>query len=127
MDSYVNQVFLNSQLQLALMTMLTSFKSIPYNETGKAIHRAALKDPIDQMLKFGGIQHGIALSEQQKKQVNVEAGFDAAAQIQAEGWCVLIDNTPAQTRGLRKSMPLKFWYADGGSVQKVELPSINVQ
>ncbi|WP_047680933.1 MULTISPECIES: DUF3383 domain-containing protein [Xenorhabdus] len=127
LDSYVNQVFLNSQLQLALMTMLTSFKSIPYNETGKAIHRAALKDPIDQMLRFGGIQRGVVLSEQQKKQINVEAGFDAAAQIQAEGWCVSIDNTPAQTRGLRKSMPLKFWYADGGSVQKVELPSINVQ
>ncbi|WP_338805111.1 DUF3383 domain-containing protein [Xenorhabdus griffiniae] len=127
LDSYVNQVFLNSQLQLALMTMLTSFKSIPYNETGKAIHRAALKDPIDQMLRFGGIQRGVVLSEQQKKQINVEAGFDAAAQIQAEGWCVVIDDTPAQTRGLRKSMPLKFWYADGGSVQRVELPSINVQ
>ncbi|KLU14521.1 MULTISPECIES: DUF3383 domain-containing protein [Xenorhabdus] len=127
LDSYVNQVFLNSQLQLALMTMLTSFKSIPYNETGKAIHRAALKDPIDQMLNFGGIQRGVVLSEQQKKQINVEAGFDAAAQIQTEGWCVMINDTPAQTRGLRKSMPLKFWYADGGSVQKVELPSINVQ
>ncbi|KMJ45446.1 hypothetical protein AB204_08985 [Xenorhabdus khoisanae] len=127
LDSYVNQVFLNSQLQLALMTMLTSFKSIPYNETGKAIHRAALKDPIDQMLRFGGIQRGVVLSEQQKKQINVEAGFDAAAQIQTEGWCVMINDTPAQTRGLRKSMPLKFWYADGGSVQKVELPSINVQ
>ncbi|MDC9591148.1 DUF3383 domain-containing protein [Xenorhabdus sp. XENO-10] len=127
MDSYIIQVFLNSQLQLALMTMLTSFKSISYNETGKAIHRAAIKDPIDQMLNFGGIQRGIILSEQQKKQINVEAGFDAAAQIQTEGWCVLIGDTPAQTRGLRKSMPLKFWYADGGSVQKVELPSINVQ
>ncbi|WP_387690779.1 DUF3383 domain-containing protein [Photorhabdus sp. RM71S] len=127
MDSYVNQVFLNSQLQLALMTMLTSFKSIPYNAQGKAIHRAAIKDPIDQMLNFGAIQRGVVLSEQQKKQINVEAGFDAAAQIQTEGWCVLIDDTPAQTRGLRKSMPLKFWYADGGSVQKVTLPSINVQ
>ncbi|MBC8949373.1 DUF3383 domain-containing protein [Xenorhabdus sp. TS4] len=127
LDSYVNQVYLNSQLQLALMTMLTSFKSIPYNETGRAIHRAAIKDPIDQMLNFGAIQRGITLSEQQKKQINVEAGFDAAAQIQTEGWCLRIGETPAQTRGLRKSMPLKLWYADGGSVQQITLPSINVQ
>ncbi|REF28685.1 uncharacterized protein DUF3383 [Xenorhabdus cabanillasii] len=127
LDSYVNQVYLNSQLQLALMTMLTSFKSIAYNEVGRATHRAAIQDPINQMRNFGGIQRGIALSEQQKKQINTEAGFDAAAQINAEGWCVRIGETPAQTRGLRKSMPLKLWYADGGSVQQVELPSINVQ
>ncbi|KER03401.1 MULTISPECIES: DUF3383 domain-containing protein [Photorhabdus] len=127
LDSYVNQVYLNSQLQLALMTMLTNFKSIPYNEQGRAIHRAAIKDPIDQMLNFGAIQRGIVLSEQQKKQINVEAGFDAAAQIQTEGWCLRIGETPAQTRGMRKSMPLKLWYADGGSVQQVTLPSINIQ
>ncbi|WP_258086951.1 DUF3383 domain-containing protein [Xenorhabdus bovienii] len=127
MDSYINQVYLNSQLQLALMTMLTSFKSLPYNEVGKAIQRAAIQDPINQMLNFGAIQRGITLSEQQKEQINIEAGFDAAAQINAEGWCLRIGETSAQTRGLRESMPLKLWYADGGSVQKVELPSINVQ
>ncbi|MDE1484292.1 DUF3383 domain-containing protein [Xenorhabdus bovienii] len=127
MDSYINQVYLNSQLQLALMTMLTSFKSLPYNEAGKAIHRAAIQDPISQMLNFGAIQRGITLSEQQKEQINIEAGFDAAAQINAEGWCLRIGETPAQTRGLRESMPLKLWYADGGSVQQITLPSINVQ
>jgi hypothetical protein len=127
LDSYVNQIFLNSQLQLALLTMLTSFKNIPYTDNGMAIHRAAIKDPIDQMLNFGAIQRGVELSEQQKKQINTEAGFDAASQIKTEGWCLRIGKTPAQTRGLRRSIPLKLWYADGGSVQKVELPSINVQ
>ncbi|CDH26405.1 DUF3383 domain-containing protein [Xenorhabdus bovienii] len=127
MDSYINQVYLNSQLQLALMTMLTSFKSLPYNEVGKAIQRAAIQDPINQMLNFGAIQRGITLSEQQKEQINIEAGFDAAAQINAEGWCLRIGETSAQTRGLRESMPLKLWYADGGSVQQITLPSINVQ
>lgn len=126
-DSYVNQVFFNNQLQLALMTMLKSFKSVPYNETGKAIHRSAVADPVFQMLNFGGIQTGVALSEQQKKQINIEAGFDAASQINTAGWCMKIEDTPAQTRGLRKSMPLKLWYADGGSAQQVNLPSINVQ
>lgn len=127
MDSYVIQVFFNSQLQLALMTMLKNFNSIPYNDSGRAIHRAAVSDPVFQMLNFGGIQPGVDLSEQQKKQINIEAGFDAAAQLNTAGWCLKIEKTPAQTRGLRKSMPLKLWYADGGSVQQVNLPSINVQ
>lgn len=127
MDSYANQVFFNSQLQLALMTMLTSFKSVPYNETGRAIHRSAIQDPINQMLNYGAIQSGVELSEQQKKQINLEAGFDAASQLKSEGWCLRIGETPTQTRGLRKSMPLKLWYVDGGSVQQVTLPSINVQ
>lgn len=127
MDSYVIQVFFNSQLQLALMTMLTTFKSIPYNDAGRAMHRAAIQDPVNQMLNFGGIQAGIELSEQQKTQINSEAGFDAATQLNVTGWCLKIEKTSAQTRGLRKSMPLKLWYADGGSVQSVNLPSINVQ
>ncbi|WP_446469237.1 DUF3383 family protein [Xenorhabdus stockiae] len=79
------------------------------------------------MLNFGAIQRGIALSEQQKKQINNEAGFDAATQIKTEGWCLRIGEATAQTRGLRRSLPLKLWYADGGSVQQVTLPSINVQ
>lgn len=127
MDSYVNQVFFNSQLQIALMTMLVSNKSVPYNDAGRAMHRAAVTDPANQMLNFGGIQPGVELSEQQKKQINYEAGFDAVSQLKTAGWCIRVGETPAQTRGLRKSMPLKLWYADGGSVQKVNLPSINVQ
>lgn len=79
------------------------------------------------MLNFGGIQPGVELSEQQKKQINYEAGFDAVSQLKTAGWCIRVGETPAQTRGLRKSMPLKLWYADGGSVQQVNLPSINVQ
>lgn len=126
-DSFINQIYFNNQLQLALMTMLTNFKLIPYNDTGRAIHRAAVQDPIDQMVNYGGIQKGVNLSNQQKTQINTEAGFDAASQLQTKGWCLLIGETTAQTRGNRGSMPLKLWYTDGGSVQQVSLPSINVQ
>lgn len=126
-DSYINQLYFNNQFQLALMTMLTSYKSIPYNDTGKAIHRAACQDVINQMANFGALQPGVELSELQKTKINLEAGFDAASQLNTQGWALLVGNTSAQTRGNRGSMPLKFWYADGGSVQSVNLPSVNVQ
>ena len=41
-DSYVNQIRLNSQLQLALITLLKNSKSIPYNASGVALQRCCL-------------------------------------------------------------------------------------
>ena len=126
-DTYLNQVYFNAQLQLAFMNMLISYKAIPYNADGIAIHRAAAEDPIKEMLNFGGIQSGVNLSEAQKSQINYEAGFDAARQIESTGYCLLIQQATAQVRGQRGSLPLKLWYTDGGSIHRVNLASINVQ
>lgn len=126
-DAYINQIRINSQLQLALMTMLTTVKSVPYNATGVALQRAACNDPINEALNFGSIQTGVTLSELQKATINNEAGFDVAAQIEAAGYYLYIGTATAQTRGQRNSMPMKFWYTDGGSVHGIDLPSINIQ
>lgn len=126
-DSYVNQIRLNSQLQLALITLLTSAKSVPYNAIGIALQRAACQDAIDEALNFGSIQVGVDLSEQQAAIINNEAGVDAAAQIEAKGYYLMITAASAQTRGNRQSMPMKLWYADGGSVHAINMASINVQ
>lgn len=126
-DSYVNQIRINSQLQLALITLLTSTKSIPYNANGIALQRAACTDPVNEALNFGSIQVGVNLSEQQKSIINNEAGFDAATQVEAKGYCLFIGQATAQTRGNRQSMPMKLWYSDGGSVHAINLASINVQ
>ncbi len=126
-DAYVNQIRLNSQLQLALMTLLTSAKAVPYNQVGIALQRAACQDPINEALNFGSIQPGVPLSEQQKAIINNEARVDAAAKIESTGYFLMIQNATAQTRGNRQSMPMKLWYTDGGSVHNINLGSINVQ
>lgn len=126
LDNYVNQIRLNSQLQLALMTMLTSAKSVPYNHVGRALQRAACQDAIDEALNFGSIRAGVDLSEQQRAIINNEAGVDAATQIEARGYYLYIGKVSAQTRGNRESMPIKLWYTDGGSVHAVNMGSINI-
>ena len=129
-DNYVNQIYLNSQLQLALMTMLISYGSIPYNDTGKAYHRAAALDPINEMINFGGIRPLIdqdSLSEQQKSIINSQAGRDIVPELLNNGYVIVIGNADAQTRGNRGSMPFSLFYTDGGSVQSINLASINVQ
>lgn len=130
LDNYVNQIYLNAQFQLAMMTMLTRYGFIPYNEAGKAIHRAAALDPINEMLNFGGIVPLVdpaALSEQQKSILRTQAGYDIVPTLLSTGWAIDIKTADAQTRGLRGAMPFTFWYTDGGSVQQVNMASINVQ
>lgn len=129
-DNYVNQVYLNSQLQLAVMTMLQSYGSIPYTEVGKSYHRSAVMDPIKEMINFGGIQPLIdpsALSEQQKSIINSQAGRDIIPDLLNKGYVIDIKTADAQTRGNRGSMPFTIFYSDGGSVQSVNLSSVNVQ
>lgn len=100
---------------------------MPYNADGIALQRAACNDPINEALNFGSIQTGVTLSEQQRALINREAGFDAASMVESRGYCLYIAQATAQTRGNRQSMPMKLWYTDGGSVQTINLASINVQ
>ena len=126
-DAYLNQIYFNSQLQLAQITGLIANKSIPYNDVGKSKVRASAQDPINEMLNFGGIQTGVILSEQQKSIINNEAGVDAATIIFNQGYYLMIRDATAQVRAARGSFPIKLWYTDGGSVHSINIASINVQ
>ena len=126
-DAYVNQIYLNSQLQLALMSLLSSTKSIPYNTQGYGLARAACLDPINQAVNFGSIQPGIALSAAQVAQINAAAGVAIAATVQNTGWYLQVLPASAQVRAARGSPPMTLFYADGGAIQKINLASIDVQ
>lgn len=127
-DSYINQIRINSQLQLSLMNLLVSAKSIPYNADGIALQRAACQDAINEALNFGSIQLGVSeLSETQKSIINQTTDFDAVAQIVTKGYYLHVANADAQARTNRQSMPMKFWYTDGQSVLNIDLASINIQ
>lgn len=126
-DPYVNQIAMNSDFQLALLTLETQVPSIPYNANGRNLIRSALQDPIDKYLNFGAIQAGIPLSNSQAQQVNTAAGVKIDGVLSTVGYYLQILQATAQVRGLRGSPPMKFWYTDGGSVQSLLLASIDVQ
>lgn len=126
-DSYVNQIWLNNSFQLALVTLLTQMKSIPYNDAGYALIRAACMDPINQALKFGAIRAGVPLSALQTAEVNTAAGVRIDGALASQGWYLQILPAIAQVRGNRQSPPCTFWYMDGGSVQIINLASVEIQ
>jgi len=126
LDSYVNQIWMNNQFQVDLMTLLINIGNIPYNEAGKAMIEASLSDTISQALNFGAIRSGITLSASQITAVNNAAGFKISDTLQTRGWFVLVqDSTPA-TRQARSTPPFYFWYTDGQSCQKLTLNSIEL-
>ena len=126
LDTFVDQVYLNSQFQLALMTLLTQVKSIPYNESGYSLIRAAMIDPITSALNFGAIRSGISMSASQKAQVNQAAGLDVSTTIEQQGYYLQILDPGAQVRGNRGTPVINFWYTDGGAVQKITVASIDI-
>lgn len=127
-DSYVNQIKLNSDLQLAFMDLLTSVKSVPYNQRGYNLLRAAAADPINAGLNFGSIQPGVELSASQIAQIDSAAGQSGVGRTVSQiGYYLQVTPAVASIRVDRGSPPMTLWYADGGSIQKVVLASINVQ
>ncbi len=126
-DSYVNQIWLNNGFQLALMELLTTVGSIPYNINGYALIETAIQDQIDQALSFGAIRAGVTLSSLQVSQINALVGLDVADVITQRGWYLSIQDATPQVRAARGSPPCTFFYADGQSVQKITLSSVEVQ
>ena len=126
-DDYIDQVWLNNALQLALMSLLTTVKSVPYNNAGYALLRAACMDPINAAVNAGVIQAGVPLSAAQAQEVNTAAGVRIDGVLSTQGWYLQILPASAIVRGNRQSPPMTLWYTDGGSVQQVTLASIDVQ
>lgn len=126
-DAFVNQIWLNNGLQLALMTLLTQLKSVPYNAVGYGLIKAACMDPINAALNFGAFRAGVPLSAQQTAQVNNAAGLAIDGTLTAQGYYLQVLPATAIVRAARASPPITLFYLDGGSVQRINLASVAVQ
>lgn len=126
LDTYINQIYLNAQLQLAIFTGLQQVNAAPYNSRGETFIRAWCADPINEALNNGSIQIGVPLSEQQKATIASQAGLDISTQLETQGYYLQILPATAQVRQQRQSPPVKLWYMDGGSIQAINLASIAV-
>lgn len=126
-DTFYNQIWLNANLQLAMVNILTSVPSIPYNRTGYGLIYAACLDPINAAINFGAIRTGVTLSESQKAQMQFALGVDVTSAMSANGFYLQIQDAAPATRALRQSPPCTLYYTDGGSIQQLLLASIEVQ
>lgn len=127
LDSFVNQVWLNAQLQLDILTLMTVEKSIPYNPEGYGKVEASILPTLQQALDFGAIRTEVPLSASQAAQVNAAAGVAIDQILFTQGWYLQILPATADVREARTSPPCKLWYMDGGSINGIVLNSLLVQ
>lgn len=126
-DSYVNQIWLNNQFQLAMMSGLTQVNSIPYNVEGRTLIESFLLDPITKFQNFGGQRAGVTLSNAQAAEVNAAAGVAIDSVLSSRGWYLQVLDATPQVRQARGTPPINYWYMDGQSVQVLQMASILVQ
>lgn len=126
-DSYVNQIRLNTQLQLSIMVGLQNTPAIPYNRDGYTLSEAFMMDPINEGVNYGSVVAGVDLSASQITLVNRAAGLEIAPILKQRGWYSQVSPASAQVRRARTSPPCTLWYCDGGSIQQITLASISVQ
>jgi hypothetical protein len=127
LDSYLNQIWIASQLRTAMMNLLMSAGSIPYNKDGYALVEAAAQDVIFQAVDFGAIRVGVTLSETQKGIINSQAGITIDRTLVKQGWYFLVQDPVPSVRAARGSPVCTLWYSDGQSIQRIVIAAIEVQ
>lgn len=126
-DTYLNQIWLNANLQLAMVNLLTQVTAVPYNAQGNGLIYAAAQDPIIAAVNFGAIRTGINVSAAQAAEIQYATGVNAAPTIASQGYYLQILPATAQTRAARQSPPITLYYQDGEAVQQITLASIAIQ
>jgi hypothetical protein len=133
LDSYIDQIWLNNNFQLSLLTFLTTINSLSYNQAGYNMIESVLvgdpqePGPITQGVTNGVIAPNVPLSSSQADAVNAAAGVAIDGVLSTRGWYLQILPGTAQVRKARTSPPINFWYNDGGAIQKIVVNSVTVQ
>ena len=136
---FFDQIWLNAQLELQLVTLFTTIGKIPYDPYGYGLIRAALvgqptangnvtqNGPINNALNNGVIQTGVQLSSSQAAAINAAAGVqNAASAVQNNGYYLQILDPGATARAASQTPIINFWYSSGGAILSFSIASIDV-
>lgn len=125
-DPYINAIWLNNALQNAILQGFQRNPRVPYNDSGYAIVRGWIMDPVTRARQNGVIDTGLSLSEAQKADIVREAKADITTDLEQLGYYVQILDPPASVRGARQSPTVNLWYTYAGSIQRLVMSSIAI-
>ena len=122
-DPFINAIWFNAAIQVAVMQGLEQTPRVPYNDDGYSLIRAWLMDPIARAQNNGVIDPGVELSEAQKTELYQEAGMDITSYLNTDGYFLQVQDAGASVRATRQSPAISLWYTYGGSVNKIDIAS----
>lgn len=128
-DSFANQIWLNASIQLDFINTFQNYGNIPFNVEGDTIAEASINGTMAEFIAFGGANIGVQLSATQVMQINSSAGNNTAAQaVMTQGYYFQpnISTATSANRQARAVPNSKLWYADGQSVQSINISSVDV-
>lgn len=126
LDTFINQIWLNANLQLRSIYVLKDNPLLPYNRIGYSKFIVSWSAQADLAVNYGAIQTGVNLDPSQLQQVESAVGFDVSDSLASKGYYIDIKDAPASVRIERGSPPSTFYYVDGGSIQSITLASIAI-
>lgn len=122
-DPFINAVWFNNALQVAIMNGFQNTPRVPYNDYGYTLVRSWCQDPINRARKNGVIDPNIVLSEAQKAEVIREAGLDITSNLQTDGYYLQVSDAGPHVRTTRDTPNCSLWYTYGGSIHRIEFAS----
>lgn len=123
-DAYINHVWLNDRLQVSIRDLFASVNSLPYNNASKGKIQSAIMNDINTAKNAGVINTEVTLGEEIINQVKSETGLDdVETTLYTQGWLLYIKDATDAQRAARTSPESRFYYVDGGSIQKIDLIS----
>lgn len=127
LDAWAGQVWINAQLQAALVALFQQASNLPYATAGKARIESCMKPYIEQFKTWGGLTAGTDLDQSQLDQIRAIAGVDVSDALMADGYYIYIGPFTAAMRSQRTKPTVYFWYTDGGIIQGITVNSVEVQ
>lgn len=125
-DSFINQIWMNGSFQDALVNLLISVGSIPYNTDGYTQIESTLSGPIQAAINFGAIRTGVQPSSTEAAILLQKIGKDVSNVLFQTGYYLNIQPASSTTRIARTSPPMTLYYMDGQSMQQLNLASIEL-
>lgn len=126
-DAYCGQIWLNANLQAAIIRLFMSNKSVPYNREGRALVESCMLSTLEQFKNWGGISTGTDLDDSQKSQIKDIVGVDVSDSLIAKGFYIYIGKFTSIMRAKRTTPEVYLFYTDGGSMQKLYMKSLEVE
>lgn len=126
-DAFLGQVWLNANLQGAILSLFMSEIYLPYGAAGRTAIESACTDIISQFKNWGGITTGTTLTSSQIQAIYNTVGTDVSATLSNQGYYLYIGPFTAAMRSARTSPVCILWYTDGGVIQELTIDSIEVQ
>lgn len=126
-DAYCGQIWLNANLQAAIINLFRSNKTVPYNASGRALVESCMLSTLEQFKNWGGISTGTDLDDSQKKEIADIVGSDVSDVLIAKGYYIYIGQFTSIMRAKRTTPEVYLFYTDGGSMQKLYMNSLEVE